>query len=159
MYKLLIFLHILGAVLFMFAHGASALAMFDLRKHRDPAAVRALMGLRTTQLWGFSVGFLLLGITAIVLGIMLGNWGRFWMWGSTVIFLVIWTVMGSWGRSYFDAIDMALDPDGEKAQKAKKPETRSLDEVLDSGRPWLLAWVGIGGIMIILWLMIYKPVF
>ncbi len=159
MYKLLIFLHIGGAVLFMFAHGATALAMFDLRKHREPEAIRALMGLRTTQVWGFGVGFLLLGITSIILGIMLGTWGRFWMWGSTVIFAVIYILMSRWGREYYDSIQMALDPQGEIAKKAKKPETRSLDEVLDSGRPWLLTWIGLGGFAIILWMMIYKPTF
>ena len=157
MYQFLLYLHIFGAVLFFISHGATALGMFRVRDNRHPEAVRALMGLRATQLWGFGVGFLLMGLSAIALGVMNGSWGRFWMWGSTVIFFIIWTVMGFWGRGYYDAIEMALDPNSEKAQKAKKPETRSLDEVIESGRPILLAWIGIGGTAIILWLMMYKP--
>jgi hypothetical protein len=157
MYQVLQYLHIFGTVLFFISHGATALAMFRVRDHRHPEAIRALMSLRATQLWGFGVGFLLMGLSAIALGIMNGLWGQFWMWGSTVIFFIIWAMMGFWGREYYEAIEMALDPEGEKAKKAKKPETRSLDEVIDSGRPVLLAWIGIGGTAIIMWLMMYKP--
>jgi hypothetical protein len=41
MYRFLVFLHIFGAILFYLGHGATALAMFDLRKYREPAAIRA----------------------------------------------------------------------------------------------------------------------
>ena len=157
MYRFLVFLHIFGAILFYLGHGATALAMFDLRRHREPAAIRALMRLRVTQIGTFGVGGLMMVIPAIILGFMGDHWGRGWMWGSTVIFILIWGVMGALGRSYYDSIEMALDPQGERAVKAKNPETRSLEAVLESGRPWLLAWVGIGGTAVILWLMLYKP--
>ena len=40
-----VYLHILGGLLFMLAHGASAAVVFRLRRERDPAAVRVLLGL------------------------------------------------------------------------------------------------------------------
>ena len=157
LYRWIIFLHIFGAILFFMGHGATALAMFDIQKTRKPERIRALMGLRTTQLWSFGGGSLLLIISSIALGFM-GNWWRSgWVWASIILYIVIMIFMAVWGRGYYDSIEMLLDPKGEKAKKAKKPETRSLEEVLASGKTVLLTWIGVGGTAIILWLMLFKP--
>ena len=157
LYRWLIFLHIFGAILFFMGHGATALAMFDIKKTRDPERIRALMGLRTTQIWSFASGGLLLIGTSVALGFM-GDWWRTgWVWASIVLFIVIMSFMGVWGRTYYDSIEMLLDPQGDEATKAKKPETRSLDEVISGGKTVLLTWIGVGGTAIILWLMLFKP--
>ena len=43
MYSWWVYLHILGAFAFVFAHGASALATFRIRATRDPAQIRTLL--------------------------------------------------------------------------------------------------------------------
>jgi len=157
LYRWLIFVHVFGAILFFMGHGATAIAMFDIKKTRDPERIRALMGLRSTQMWSFAGGGLLLIFSSIWLG-YLGNWWRSgWVWVSIVLFIAIMMFMSVWGRAYYDSIEMLLDPDGEKAKKAKSPEARSLDEVLSSGKTVLLTWIGLGGTALITWLMIFKP--
>jgi uncharacterized membrane protein len=157
LYRWLIFLHVFGAILFFMGHGATALAMFDIQKTRDPERILALMGLRSTQMWSFASGGLLLVITSIWLG-FLGEWWRSgWIWASILLYIIIMIFMSQWGRAYYDSIEMVLDPEGERAKKAKSVETRSLDEIISGGKTGLLTWIGIGGTAIILWLMYFKP--
>jgi len=140
MYRTLEYLHILGAIFFFLGHGATAFAMFELRKAKEATVARVLMRLRYANVvlavtWG---GFFVMAGTGIWLGFLGNFWRTGWLWGSIVVFLVIWGVMGYWGRGYFDSIERALDPQGGVAKKAKNPETRSLEEVLASGRTWML---------------------
>ena len=46
MYSWWVYLHILGAFAFVFAHGASAFAAFRIRATRDPAQIRTLLDVR-----------------------------------------------------------------------------------------------------------------
>ncbi len=157
MYSFLEFIHIFGAILFYLGHGATAIGMFNMRDERDPTALRALLGLRQTQVWTFGAGMFLMAVAGIWLGFLGNFWRTGWLWGSIVLFILISSLMAMWGRNYYDAIEMVLDPEGEKAKKAKKPETRGLEEILASGRVWLLTWIGILGTAAILYLMMYKP--
>lgn len=138
-------------------HGATAFAMFDIQKIRDPERIRALMGLRSTQMWSFAGGGLLLIGSSIALGFMGDWWRTIWVWASITLFIVIMGFMGTWGREYYDSIQRVIDPEGDLAKKAKNPETRSLDEIIATGKTTTLTWIGVGGTAIILWLMLFKP--
>lgn len=157
LYRWLLFLHVFGAVLFFIGHGATALAMFDIQKTRDPERIRALMGLRSTQMFSFASGSLLLIGSSIWLGFLGNWWSSGWIWASIILYIAIMMFMSIWGRAYYDSIEMVLDPESEKARSAKSPETRTLDEIISGGKTVLLTWIGLGGTAIILWLMYFKP--
>jgi hypothetical protein len=96
-----------------------------------------------------------------VAGIVLGSWGRAWIWVSLALFIGIAFAMTPLGINYFNRLRLALgirtrnlkaaDPDPVPASDA------ALAEILKARNPELLLAVGGGGFVVILWLMILKP--
>lgn len=90
-------------------------------------------------------------------------WGQGWIWVSIGLFVAILFAMSGFGRLYLDRIAHAIDPE-ENASPMKK-EDRSgvkatqveLADLLHRGRPVMLSVLGIVGLALILWLMMFKP--
>jgi hypothetical protein len=162
MYPWLIFLHVLSAFAFFLAHGATATVMFRLRSERDPARLMALLDLSPAVGGLMSINLLLILVTGIVGGFWGGWWGRGWIWAALVLLIAISFVMSFGGRLYFDRVRRALGqatPD-EKRKQTAPPAAISPDElaaVLNAGQPMLLAVVGLAGLAVITWLMMFKP--
>lgn len=151
MYRFLVFLHVGSAFLFMLAHGATAAAMFRLRRERDPAGIAALLEVRRWAEIPFNVSSAVMFFSGIALGFMGSWWGSGWIWASLGLLVAITLVMGIFGRQYLDrAAAFVAPPVGDDSPGA--PE-----ELLASGRPMLLAVTGIGGFLAIVWLMMFKP--
>ena len=70
MYSWWVYLHILGAFAFVFAHGASALAAFRIRATRDPVQIRTLLDVSSLAIGVMYIGLLLLLIGGIAAGIV-----------------------------------------------------------------------------------------
>lgn len=143
MYQLVVFLHVLSVLLFMLLHGVSAVVMFVIPRQENPEHVKALMALRgmVSPAVGAFSGIIL--VTGIIAGFM-GDWWRMgWTGASVVIFIGIAVLMTLLGRRYFDRIAASL-------AASAPPDLR---------RPpaGLLAGVGIIGVGVILWLMLFKP--
>ena len=158
----IIFLHVLGAFLFVAGHGVSMFVAFRVRAETaDRARMAALLDFSGTALVVAYVGLLLLFGGGIVAGIVLGSWGRAWIWVSLVLFIGIAIAMTPLGISYFNRLRLALgirtrdlkptDPDPVPASDA------ALAEILKARNPELLLLVGAGGFVVILWLMMFKP--
>lgn len=62
----LIFLHVLSAITFFLAHGASAAMAFRVRKETDFARIRALLDLSWSTMILMGVSFLIMGLTCII---------------------------------------------------------------------------------------------
>lgn len=161
MYSWLIFLHVMSVFSFLFAHGASAIVMFRVRAERDPARIGALLDLSQAVGGAVALTALLLFLTGLALGFVGGWWGRGWIWASLALFLAISMVMSWQGRLYFERIRGALGRSPRKAETPPSPVLESapseLAAVLASGQPALLAIVGLGGLAVITWLMLFKP--
>ena len=162
MYPWLIFLHVLSAFAFFLAHGATAAVMFKLRSERDPARLMALLDLSPFVGGIMTINLLLILLTGIVGGFMGRWWGQGWIWTALALLIAISFVMSFGGRLYFDRVRRALgqaSPDDIR-KKAAPPPAVSPDElgaVIRSGRPMLLMAVGLGGLAVITWLMMFKP--
>jgi hypothetical protein len=162
MYTVLVVLHVLSVFGFLFAHGASAAVMFKVRRECDPARIQALLDLSAGLGGTMAVTALLLFLTGLVAGFMGGLWGRGWIWASLALFVAISVVMSALGRPYLErvrrAIGVASLEDRRKKQAAPEPlPPAALATVLASGRPRLMAVVGLGGLIVITWLMMVKP--
>jgi hypothetical protein len=161
MYPWIVLLHIAGAFLFVIAHGASAWAVIAIRRETDPARIRALADLSSTSLTAAYVGLLLLLVGGIWAGIS-GDWFRFgWIWAALGVFLAVAIAMYAIATPYFKRLRIAMgqrvmgtpkegpDPvaasDGEIAAIAARAPANSL------------VAVGLGGLLVILWLMVVKP--
>lgn len=157
----IVFLHVLGAFMFVAGHGVSMFTVFQVRKERDRAKLAALLDLSGWSLAVAGIGLLVLFISGIVAGLMLGSWGRLWIWVSLALFIVIGIAMTPVGGSYLRGLRLGI---GQRPQNAKPgdpdPVPATDDELAAlqaSRRPELLLWLGGGGFVVILFLMMFKP--
>lgn len=157
----IVFLHIAGAFMFVAGHGVSMVVAFQIRKERDRARLAALLDLSGKSLGIAGIGLLVLFLSGIVAGIVLGSFGQWWIWISLVLLIVISGLMTPVGSVYFNRIRAAIgqrtrnlkaaDPDPVPASDA------DLAALLVSRAPEMLLYLGAGGFLVILWLMRFKP--
>jgi hypothetical protein len=154
MYPWLVFLHIVGVFGFLLAHGASVAVLFRLRKERDRQRIRTLLELSGASMLGFYASIVLLLAAGVIAGFV-GNWWRMlWIWISLGLFLAIMGAMYPLASRYFRRISTAVSMRPSGAPMASDEE---IDELLRSSRPAVIAVVGYAGILVILWLMRFKP--
>jgi len=161
LYPWLVFVHVAGGFTFVLGHGASAVAAMRLRTEREPERVRTLLDLSSGSLTIAYVGLLLLLAAGIAAGFGGGWWGRLWIWSSLVLLVLIAVAMYPLGSQYYARVRHAVglrtyqdkkdDPDPVPSSPAE------LDTLLSSNRPGLLAGIGGVGLLVIIWLMVFKP--
>ena len=161
-YQIILYLHVAGALGFFLFHGATASATFGLKREKGRESAEILLKMRELGGVGGFLSLMVMLISGIVLGFMGRWWGDIWLWASIAIFLVIGLVMGGSGRNYFDRVSYAVNPEKYKAPKDKKDDPRPpTDEDLAAeqakGRPVMLTVTGIGALILMLWLMMFKP--
>jgi len=157
----IVFIHVAAAFVFAAGHGVSMYAAFAVRREKDRARMGSLLDLSGAAVNVATIGLIVLFIAGILAGIVVGSFGRAWIWVSLVLLVIIGSAMTPIGVGWFNKLRVALglrtrnfkegdaDPipvsDGELAalQVSKVPET-------------LLA-IGGGGFLVILYLMMFKP--
>ena len=156
-----VFLHVIGAFMFAAGHGVSMFAAFALRRERDRNRMTALVDLSGTSLTVAGIGLLVLLIAGIVAGIVLNSFGRGWIWVSLVTLVVIAGIMTPLGSSYFNAIRAGL---GQRTRNLKKTDPdpapvsdEELASIVASNRPEQLLVIGGVGLVVIVWLMMFRP--
>ena len=109
------------------------------------------------------------GLIWLVAGIAAGFTGRggtgwwttgtYWIWASLVLAIVIMGLMTPLGRMYLDRIRAAVGVDVKTGAVTPgfQVDQAALETAIRSGNPTLLAAIGVGGLLILLWLMIFKP--
>jgi hypothetical protein len=154
-------LHVAGVFGFLMAHGVSAGVSFRLRSERSPEKVRALLELSAASYPVMYGSLMLLFVLGIVLGFMGSWWGRAWIWVSLVGLITLVMLMSHFGsRIYGGTRKLSGLPYMERGKPQPPIEPASAEEInaaLDRGNPTLLTAIGFGGIVIIAWLMMFKP--
>ncbi len=160
-YPWIVLIHVAGGFGFVLGHGASVIVAFRLRSERDPARVSALLDLSSGSLGMMYGALLVLLIAGIAAGFVGGHWGQAWIWVALGVFIVIVVAMYPLGSQHYAKVRRAF---GLKTYQDKAdvpaPEPASAAEqaaLLASPQPWILAILGGGGLLIILWLMVVKP--
>lgn len=161
LYPWVVFVHVGGAFTFVLGHGASAMASLRLRAEREPERVRALLDLSSGSLTIAYIGLFLLLVAGVVAGFAGGWWGRLWIWTSLVLLVLIAVAMYPLGSQYYAKVRHAV---GMRTYQDKKDDPEpmpgspaELDALLTGSRPGLLAAIGGIGLLVILWLMMFKP--
>jgi hypothetical protein len=156
MYQVVVFLHVLSVLLFMFLHGVSAIVLFVLARQENPEHVRALMAVRGAV----SPAVAIFGLFILVTGIIAASMGDWWRMGwpgvSLALFIGIAILMTAFGRRYFDRVAKVLDS-APNALAQPAPPSAELTALLRRPPVGLLMSVGLVGVGIILWLMLFKP--
>ncbi len=163
MYQLILYVHVASAIAFFLVHGATASAMFGLKREQNPQRVRAILAVREVGERGMGVPILTLLISGIMLSFMGSWWEERWVWLSLGLFVVVGVLMSVIGRMGNMRVAHALDPDAYEAPQKKedrKSVAASPEEVATLQarlRPVLLTGIGVVGLAAILWLMMFKP--
>ena len=160
MYGLVVLLHVLGAFLFVLAHGASMLVSFRLRSERDPVRQAALFELSSTGINLMYVGLAILLLAGIAAGFMGGHWGRGWIWAALATLVAIMAVMYTVATPFYGRMRAAAGapvPEQVVARMKPPPTPADLERIATSNRPIWLAAVGGAGLAFITWLMLAKP--
>jgi hypothetical protein len=160
MYEWIVLLHVLGAFIFVAAHGVSMVTAFRLRAERDHGRQAVLL---ETSAWGVGamyIGLLLLLVGGIWAGFAGDHWGSLWIWASIAILVIVIAVMYVVATPFYGRMRAATGEGqwAERAAKYKPPATEAdLDRLATSNVPMILAGVGGIGLLLIVWLMVVKP--
>ena len=153
MYQWFVFTHLVGLVLFLFAHGASAFAAYQIRPLRDPMAIGGYLTLSQQAVRTMYIGLLLLVIGGAAAATESGQWSRPYIWGSVIVLLVVVFAMYGIGTRYYARLRTMLG-----ASEGSPPISQeALAAYLDSRVPDTLSGIGALGLLILLWLMVMKP--
>jgi hypothetical protein len=157
----IVFLHVLGAFMFVAGHGVSMFVVFQVRREPDRGRLAALLDLSGWSLGVAGIGLLILFVSGIVAGIVLGSWGKAWLWVALVLFIVIALVMTPVGGSYLRNLRAAIGQRPGNAKPGDPDPVPATDEQVAAMRasraPELLLLLGAGGFVVILWLMMFRP--
>jgi len=158
---LIVFLHVLGAFMFVAGHGVSMFVVFKVRRETDRTRLEALLDLSGTSLGVAGIGLLILLVSGILAGLVLDSWGKWWIWIALGLFIVIAAVMTPVGGTYLRKLRLAIgqrprnlkpgDPDPVPATDAE------IAAIQVSRAPETLLVVGAGGFLVILFLMMFRP--
>jgi hypothetical protein len=166
MYLWLVFVHLIGLVVFLMSHGASMWVAFRLRQVRDRATISALLDLSNRATQASYVGLLLLGIGGLGAAYVNTLLTAGWIVASYVVVVIVLVAMYAIATPYYMGLRKALGTPGQ--DRGARGEARSLEPVppiddaelarrLDSRRPDALAGIGGLGLVVLVWLMVLKP--
>lgn len=158
----IVFVHVAGAFVFAAAHAVSMYVVFQVRVERDRARIASLLDLSARSLGAASHGLLVVLISGIVAGIVLGSFGRGWIWVSLALVLGIGVLMNPIGGTYMrrlrDAVGAPVRPPKPGEVIPPKASDADIRALLSTRRPEALLALGAGGFLVILYLMYFRPV-
>jgi hypothetical protein len=153
-YQWWVFLHIAGAFVFLLAHGVSMGVSLRLRQERDPKRIMALLDVSSSSISGLYVGLVLLLAGGVVAGFVGDWWGQGWIWVALGILVAVMILMYALATNYYKRLRLIV---GAMADGSEAVSDERLAELLSGPRPIVLAVLGSGGLLFILYLMLFKP--
>jgi hypothetical protein len=134
---------------------------FALRGERNLERVRALLSLSGGSYGLMYLSLLVLLLSGILTGFLGKWWGQGWIWTSLGLLIAVVGAMSAIGSRTYGAARKATGLPYFEGGKPHPPlETASaeeIDAILNKGQPHLLTAIGAGGIIVIAWLMMFKP--
>ena len=157
----IVFIHVVGVFVFLLGHGISAGVMWRLRSERDAVAIRTLLDFSRRSMAFMGIGFLIWFIGGILAGFSGNYWttGRLWIWASLVIALITIIAMTPLGRVYLNRVREAVGIDHKTGaiDTTFAADPARIEAAIASGRPAAVALLGIGTVVVLSYLMYFKP--
>ena len=142
MYRWVVFVHIASVLGLLLVHPVTV--AFHLKSERNDIRISELLEVSEAASILRWVFFGLTLASGILLGFMGSFWGTFWIWAALVTFIAIAVVMNMYGGRTIDRI-------------ADTRDDAEMERLLTRFRPGILAITGAGGLLVILYLMLFKP--
>ena len=158
MYQWIVFAHVASVLAFMLAHGVHMTAMWAMRGETDPERMLTFFNFLPTAR-GLRVLLAIVVLSGATAGFM-GSWlASGWLWTSLALLAVIAVAMWRLGGEYFSLVEEAAG--AAVAARIADPSNRGpQDAYAAARRSWqtpALSVIGLGGLAVILWLMMFKP--
>lgn len=162
MYPWVVFLHVLGAFGFLMAHGVSTAVVLQLRNEQEIERVKVLLDLSQRSLIGMYIFLLVLLASGILAGFMGNWWGQWWIWVAIGILIAVSALMyplSSQGLGRVRKVAGLPYAEGRTYDNPPLPPgtPEELAAAVASVRPWEMLGIGVAAIVIITWLMMFKP--
>ncbi|HJS18873.1 MAG TPA: hypothetical protein VJ785_08990, partial [Anaerolineales bacterium] len=152
----LIFVHILSAISFFLAHGASAAMAFKIRNETDFTRIRAMLDLSWSTMTLMGVSFLIMGLTGIALPFLIHIWNKGYIWLSIVLMVFVFVYMAIFNDKHYKQVRRLVGLPYMKSGKELPAEPPSSPEevaaLLRKTSVWSLVVVGYMIPAIVLWL-------
>jgi amino acid transporter len=147
-------LHVLGVLGFVMFHGVSIVVAFRLRKERDRTRIAELLQFSGASVQGMYASLLVLIVFGVVAGFAGKWWSYWWIWISLGLLVITIVEMGVVARPHYQQLKDAIQlrPSG-----VPRKSDEELDQLLRSRLAMLNAVWGLAVLVIIAWLMIWKP--
>jgi uncharacterized membrane protein len=148
------FLHVAGVLAFVLFHGVSIMAALRLRTERDRTRVAELLRFSGTSILGMYVSLGWLIVFGVVAGIKGGWWNDGWFWISVAILVLVVGEMSAVARPYYQRVKESVEirPSG-----VPRKSDEELEEILRSRVGMVNVAIGAATLVVIAWLMIFKP--
>ncbi|MBA3687736.1 MAG: hypothetical protein H0W81_02695 [Chloroflexi bacterium] len=158
MYQWVVFAHVASVLAFMLAHGIHVTVMWAMRREPDPERMLTLFN-DVPKTTGLRVILLVVVLSGATAGFMGSWWGRGWIWASLILLTVIAVAMWRFGGGYFGLVQEAAEV--AVAARREDPSNPAPQTAYDAARgSWHtigMSVLGLGGVAVILWLMMFKP--
>ena len=144
LYIWLKFVHVVGLGVFLFGHGISGGVSLVLKNKPGLDVSRALLML---SIWSYRItypGLLLLLVTGVWMGFAGSWWRTGWIWTSIGVLVVVFAAMSFLSVAYH------------QAREAAGNDT-DLTQRIERTRPELAGAVGVIGLLVLYFLMVFKP--
>ena len=146
LYVWLKFLHIVGVAVFLLAHGVSAGASLVVRQKAAAGARSVILPISLRANFVAFPGLLLVIVTGVWMGFLQSWWRMGWIWAAIAVLVISIAAMSFLSVPYHRAREVL----GEG-------QTAELDTRLKRARPIELAGIGTVALLILFFLMVFKP--
>jgi MFS family permease len=160
-YPWVVFVHVAAAFLFVMGHGASMWSSDQIRYERDVDRIKILLVMSSRSLSMVYASLVTLLVAGIVAGIMGGHFSRGWIWAAIVVLVLIIVLMYGLATPYYARVRAAVGLlPRDHPKDAPDPTPLPADELaalVNSRRADYVGLVGVIGLLILIWLMMFKP--
>lgn len=148
------FLHVAGVLAFVLFHGVSIVAALRLRTERDRTRIAEVLRFSGSSILGMYVSLGWLVVFGVVAGVRGGWWNDGWFWLSVTILVLVVAEMSAVARPYYQRVKEAVEirPSG-----VPRKSDEELEEIMRSRVGLVNMVIGVTALVVIAWLMIFKP--
>jgi hypothetical protein len=153
-YSWVLWAHIASAFLLLASHGVSMVVLYRIRRERDRAKIMTLVTLSGETITPMYIAIGLLILTGTLAGLKLGSFSHWWVWVAIGVLAATIGLMTAMAKPYFGKVKAACEvrPSG-----VPRVSDEELGEILTSSTAHAITAVGVGGLLIILYLMVFQP--
>jgi hypothetical protein len=157
MYPWVVFLHVVVIFIFLIQHAVEIFVAFRLRNQENPEGVLATYAfMLNNNTRNLRITYSLIIVTGAVAGFMAPWWKQGWMWTALGVMIAIWIIMGRIGPIYLTAVDTIMNQAiQDKADPSALAKFRN--SLRARREPEILAVTSGAGLLVIVWLMMFKP--